>query len=72
MRMTLAQAFEAIERDETPVQYARRYAKIRRLVSERIALEDALSVLTDPGDEERAEEKRKRLAKVLTMLEELA
>lgn len=52
--MTLAQALEAIERGETPEQYKKRMARIRRLTNEQYDLEDAIDVL---GDDPRADEK---------------
>ena len=72
--MTLAEAFEMIERGETPEQYYKRQAKIRRLVSERIALEDCIGVLEDdprPGDAERLAKKKARLIKVQEQLTRL-
>lgn len=59
--MTLAQALEAIERGETPEQYKKRMARIRRLTNEQYDLEDAIDVL---GDDPRADEKRVRLNEV--------
>ena len=68
MRMTLAQAFEMIDRDETPEQYEKRVKRLRRLYNERYDLEDAIEVL---GDDPRADKKKKRLAKVVAMIETL-
>lgn len=59
--MNLAEAFEMIERGETPDQYKKRNAKLRKLANERDSLEDAISVL---GDDPRATKKRERLAEV--------
>ena len=70
--MTLVQAFEMIERGETPEQYKKRIARLRRLANERDSLEAALEVLTEPGDVENAEKKRKRLDKVLKIIDELS
>ena len=68
MRMTLAQAFEMIDRGETPEQYEKRVKRLRRLYNERYDLEDAIEVL---GDDPRADKKKKRLAKVVAMIETL-
>lgn len=66
--MTIDEAIDAICRDETPEQYKKRLAKIRRLTNERDYLEDAIEVLE--GDP-RQEKKIKRLAKVKAMIAEL-
>lgn len=71
MKLTLEEALEAIQRRETPEQYIRRMRRVKRLSNERYDIEDALAVLTEPEDKERAEKKRKRLNKVLAMLDEL-
>lgn len=71
MKVTLAEALYMIQRGETPEQYKKRLAKIRRLSIERDFLEDSLSILTEPEDEPKAVKKRARLAKVLQMMEEL-
>lgn len=68
MKMTLAQAFEMIDRGETPEQYEKRVKRLRRLLNERYDLEDAIEVL---GDDPRADKKKKRLAKVVAMIEML-
>ena len=68
MKMTLAQAFEMIDRGETPEQYEKRVKRLRRLYNERYDLEDAIEVL---GDDPRADKKKKRLAKVVVMIEML-
>ena len=70
MKMTIVQAFEMIGRGETPEEYEKRIKKIKRLSTERDFLEDAICFL-DP-DDPRAIKKRARLAKVLTMLNELS
>lgn len=73
--MTLAEAFEMIERGETPEQYKKRQSKIRRLVNEREALEDCIGVLedtTEPGSAERLAKKKARLIKVQDQLARLA
>lgn len=72
--MTLKEAFEMIERGETPEAYEKRCKKIRRLANERDDLEDAISVLADGNherDKERLETKKKRLEKVLKQIDEL-
>ena len=66
--MTLEQFFEAIDRGETTEQYNKRIARIKRLVNEREALEDAIEIL---GDDPRANKKRARLAKVVSELQAL-
>ena len=66
--MTLEQAFEMLFRDETPEQYKKRLARIKRLANERYDLIDAIEVL---ADDPRAEKKKKRLAKVEQMIEGL-
>ena len=68
MKMTLAQAFEMIDRGETPEQYEKRVKRLRRLKNEQYDLEDAIQVL---GDDPRADKKRKRLAKVKTLIDQL-
>ena len=66
--MTLEQFFEAIDRGETTEQYNKRIARIKRLVNEREALEDAIEIL---GDDPRANKKRSRLAKVVSEIQAL-
>lgn len=61
MKMTLAQAFDMIERGMTPEEYEKRLKRLRRLYDEKYYLEDAIAVL---GDDERAQKKAKRLLKV--------
>ena len=68
MKMTLAQAMEAVERGETPEQYEKRIRKMRRLSIERDFLEDAIFMLE--GD--RKKKKQDRLDAVNQMLEELS
>ena len=68
MKMTLSEAFEMIDRGETPEQYHKRITKIRRLYNKKYDLEDAIEVL---GDDPRAEKKIKRLEKVNETLAEL-
>lgn len=70
MKMTLAQAFEMIDRGETPEQYEKRVRRIRRLANERDALRDAIEILDEYHDP-RAEKKRVRLSKVSAELEVL-
>lgn len=67
--MTLYQALEMIERGESPEQYKKRMAKIRRLANEKQDLEDAIEIL---GNDPRSEKKKKRLKKVETMISELS
>ena len=72
MKLTLAQALEAISRGETSEQYAKRMRKIRRLANERDDLMDWISVFDEcPEDAAIVEKKRQRLDKVLAMIEEL-
>ena len=73
MKMTLAEAIDMINHGETPEQYRARIRKIRKYCNERYELEDALEILdgTQPGDEERAHKKRRRLEKVLAIIESL-
>ena len=71
MKMTLTQAVEMIARNETPEEYEKRVKKLRRLGNEAQDLQDALDVLTEPQDKERADQKRRRLNKVLQMINEL-
>lgn len=73
MKMTLAEAFDMINRGETPEQYEKRVRKLRRYYNELYELQDALEILdgTQPGDEERAQKKRRRLEKVEQMIESL-
>ena len=68
MKMTLAQAFEMIDRGETTEQYEKRVKRLRRLSNERYDLEDAIAIL---GNDPRADKKRKRLAKVKMMISQL-
>lgn len=78
MKMTLAEALEAIHRGETPEQYEKRVRKIRLLSEELFDLRDALDILDDesrPRTEKdllRAAEKRARMQKVKEMLERLS
>ena len=75
MRMTLKQAFEMIERKETPAEFEKRMKRIRRLANERDELTDKIGVLEDFGnsdkDMDRLTKAKKRLAKVLEELEKL-
>lgn len=74
MKMTLKQAFEMIDRGETPDQYEKRIKRIRALANERDDLIDCIEVLkddTDPHYVAKREKKQKRLEKVLKELEEL-
>ena len=65
--VTIGEALEMINRGETPEQYRKRKARLRRLTEERDFLEDGIEIL---GDDPRAEKKRKRLEKVKKMIEE--
>ncbi len=72
MKMTITEALEAIERGETPEQYAKRIRRLRRLCNERDDLEDALSVLCgDDRYKDRIAKKQKRLQKVLAEISAL-
>lgn len=71
MRVTLKEAFEMINRGETPEQYEYRIKRVRRLINEREALEDAIQVLNQPEDRERRIKKVTRLEVVNRMIEEL-
>jgi len=72
MKLTLAQALEAISRGETSEQYVKRLRRIRRLANERDDLMDWISMFDECAEEaQMLEKKRKRLNKVLTMIEEL-
>lgn len=68
MSMTLYETLDMIQRGETPEQYRKRIAKIRRYANERDALQDTIEVLQ--GDERQAK-KINRLKKVEQILEEL-
>ena len=71
MKLTLAQALEAISRGETSEQYVKRLRRIRRLANERDDLMDWLEICDTPEDAEIAAKKRERLNKVLAMIDEL-
>ena len=68
MRMTLAQAMEAVQRGETPEQYEKRIRKMRRLSIERDFLEDAIFML----DGDKRAKKQARLDMVNRMIQELS
>lgn len=70
--MTINEAFDMIKRGETPEEYYKRKASLRRYVNEREALEDALSVLTEPEDASRREKKERRLAAVIEAIKTLS
>jgi len=70
--MTISEALEMIDRGETPDEYKKRTARLRRLVNEREALEDALTVLTEPEDAARREKKERRLAAVIEAIKSLS
>lgn len=67
--MTLYQALEMIERGESPEEYKKRMARLKRLYNEKYDLEDAIEIL---GNDPRSEKKKKRLKKVETMISELS
>ena len=72
MKFTIEEAFEMIQRGESPEQYERRVRRLRRLCNERDDLEDALEVLD--GDErykDRIIKKERRLQKVLAEISAL-
>jgi hypothetical protein len=71
MKLTLAQALDALSHGETSEQYMKRMRRIRRLANERDDLMDWLEVNDTPEDAEVAAKKRERLNKVLTMIDEL-
>ena len=71
MKMTIGQAFEMIARGETPERYETRMRKLRRYCNERDELQDALSVLTEPEDQGKAQKKRSRLEKVCQIIESI-
>lgn len=62
----MEQAIEMVIRGETPKQFKKRIARIKRLANERDDLIDAIEVL---GADPRAIRKQKRLAKVVQMLD---
>ena len=66
--MTLYEALDMIERGETPEQYKKRLARLRRLANERDWLILEIDVLSD---DPRADKKRKRLDKVQAELHAL-
>lgn len=70
--MTITEAFDMIDRGETPEEYKKRMARLRRYVNERDALEDALSILTEPEDAARREKKERRLAVVVEAIKTLS
>lgn len=70
-KLTLTEALDAISRGETTEEYLRRKARIRRLSNERWDLVDAIEVLKECGDIDRAAKKQKRLEKVLAELDKL-
>lgn len=68
MKMTLAQAIEAVERGETPEEYEKRIKRLRRLGIERYFLEDAIFML----DGDKRAKKQARLDRVNRMIRELS
>lgn len=66
--MAFEQMIELVFRGETTKQFKKRIARIKRLANERDALIDAIEVL---GDDPRAAIKKKRLAKVVQIIEHL-
>ena len=71
MKMTLAEAFEMIERGETPEQYEKRMTRIRRLANERDDLVAGISVFGPDSNDPRLEKKKARLEKLQKMINEL-
>lgn len=68
MKMTLAQAIEAVERGETPEEYVKRIKRLRRLGIERDFLEDAIFML----DGDKRAKKQARLDRVNRMIQEMS
>lgn len=71
MKMNLEQAFDMIERGETPEQYKKRINALRKYCTERDFLIDEIEILTKPEDQEKAKAKRIRLKKVEQRIAEL-
>lgn len=72
--MTLQQTLEMLANlrpGETPEDYKKRTAKMRRYSLERDFLEDAISILTRPEDADKRNKKMKRLARVKKAISEL-
>lgn len=73
--MTIDEAIDMITRGETPEQYKKRTARIRRLANERDDLEDSIQVLKEYGDSEKdmlkLKKKQERLIKVLEELDRI-
>lgn len=70
--MNISEAFEMIERGETPEEYKKRIAKIRRYTNEKYDLLDSISVLDgDINYVQKLEKKKARLKKVEEKLLEL-
>lgn len=70
--MNIVEAFDMIERGETPEQYKKRIAKIRRYTNEKYDLLDSISVLDGDIDYvQKLEKKKARLKKVEEKLLEL-
>lgn len=70
--VTISEALDMIDRGETPEEYKKRTARLRRLVNEREFLEDALTILTEPEDAARREKKERRLAVVIEAIKNLS
>lgn len=70
--MTIDEAIDMITRGETPEQYKKRTARMRRLANERDDLKDSIEVLEEYGDNEKdAQKLAKKQARLAKVLEEL-
>jgi hypothetical protein len=70
--MKLKDAFEMLDRGETPDEYKKRTNRLKKLCDERYFLEDALDILDPVQDAERYNKKKKRLEKILADIERLS
>lgn len=68
--MTLKEAFDMIDRRETPEQYEKRIKRLRKLNNERYDLEDKIEVLG--AQDPRSEKAKNRLARVLDEIKKLS
>lgn len=69
--MTLAMAFDMIDRGLTPEEYEKRWKRMLRLQNEQERLEDKISVFTNTPNDERCVKAKKRLPKVIAALEKV-
>lgn len=70
--MNINEALDMIDHGETPEEYKKRCAKIRRLVFERDFLIDSIELLKSDGrNRTKVKIKENRLEKVNSMIEEL-